>query len=397
MNKTFLGEIAASQTGPFGSQLHEEDYVKTGTPIVTVEHLGELGFSTQNLPRVSEEDVRRLSKYRVQEGDIVFSRVGSVDRNTYVTKLEDGWMFSGRCIRVRCDNNKVNSRYLSYYFRLNSFKKMMLNVSVGATMPSLNTKIMDSLPLYLRQRSEQDLIASTLENIDNKIINNNRIIEISEKLMREIFDYWFVQFDFSDKNGRPYKSSGGEMVYDDKLKREIPKGWKVLELGDIIKEAKKSSVQVNGARGRTGVYPFFTSGDEILDFDEYYVDGFNIFLNTGGNADVKSYYGKSAYSTDTWCISADKYSYMLLIFLESIKGQINNNCFAGSGLKHLQKNAFKKIKIVAPADDLLRAFNDLAQSSYQAISSYKAENKKLISLRDWLLPMLMNGQIKVSN
>ena len=86
--------------------------------------------------------------------------------------------------------------------------------------------------------------------------------------MREIYDYWFVQFDFPDENSRPYKSSGGEMVYDETLKREVPKGWKVLELGYIIKEAKKSPVQVNGARERAGAYPFFTSGDEILDVDE---------------------------------------------------------------------------------------------------------------------------------
>ena len=264
-------------------------------------------------------------------------------------------------------------------------------------VPTLNRNFIEPLQVKYHEKGEQDRIANILSILDDKISTNNKIIETSEKLMREIYDYWFVQFDFPDENGRPYKASDGEMVYDEKLKREIPKGWKAIELGDIIKEAKKSSVQVNGAREKVGAYPFFTSGDEILDFDEYYVDGFNIFLNTGGNADIKSYYGKSAYSTHTWCISADKYSYMLFIFLGIIKEQINNNCFAGSGLKHLQKNAFKKIKIVAPEDNLLRTFNDLAQSSYQAISSYKTENKKLASLRDWLLPMLMNGQIKVSD
>ena len=77
------------------------------------------------------------------KGDIVFSRVGSIDRSTYVTKEEDGWMFSGRCIRIR-SNTSVNSRYLSFYFRQSFFKKMMLNISVGATMPSLNTKLICS-------------------------------------------------------------------------------------------------------------------------------------------------------------------------------------------------------------------------------------------------------------
>ncbi len=152
--KVSLGELAHCQTGPFGSQLHEEDYVEVGTPIVTVEHLGEVEFSHQNLPLVSDEDKGRLSKYILTLGDIVFSRVGSVDRCTYVSSEEDGWMFSGRCIRVRCGDN-ISSRYLSFYFRQKSFKKMMNDIAVGATMPSLNTKLMNDLTLYLPSMERQ--------------------------------------------------------------------------------------------------------------------------------------------------------------------------------------------------------------------------------------------------
>src|SRR5690606_12848846 len=109
-----------------------------GTPIVTVEHLGEIGFNLDNLPMVSDEDKARLSKYTLKEGDIVFSRVGSIDRCTYVSKKEEGWLFSGRCLRVRF-NEKADAKYISYYFRQKYFKKLMLNISVGAIMPSLNT------------------------------------------------------------------------------------------------------------------------------------------------------------------------------------------------------------------------------------------------------------------
>ena len=137
-----LKEIAFSQTGPFGSQLHKEDYVENGTPIVTVEHLGEIGFIGENIPMVSDADKERLKKYSLKEGDIVFSRVGSIDRCTYVSKKEEGWLFSGRCLRVRC-NQSVDAKFISYYFRLKKFKEMMLNISVGATMPSLNTSLMD--------------------------------------------------------------------------------------------------------------------------------------------------------------------------------------------------------------------------------------------------------------
>ena len=109
-----LSDIADVQTGPFGSQLHNEDYVSSGTPIVTVEHLGNRKFTTQNLPMVSDADKIRLSKYSLKTGDIVFSRVGSVDRCSYVSDDENGWLFSGRCLRVRC-SDKVMPLYL--YFK----------------------------------------------------------------------------------------------------------------------------------------------------------------------------------------------------------------------------------------------------------------------------------------
>jgi type I restriction enzyme, S subunit len=122
--KTYkLEEIATVQTGPFGSQLHQKDYVNNGTPIITVEHLGENRIFHENLPRVSNEDKERLIKYSIQTNDIVFSRVGSVDRRALVRKKENGWLFSGRCLRVRVKSENVNSTFLSFYFGQESFKE----------------------------------------------------------------------------------------------------------------------------------------------------------------------------------------------------------------------------------------------------------------------------------
>lgn len=347
----------------------------------TKKHISEKAFKKYTALKVYPKDTVVIAMYGATVGEIGILKVDSTTNQAVCAILPN--------------HEIANPDY--FYYKMLSEKQNLIGLASGSARTNISQQIIADYETVIPIMAEQNKVADVLCAIDDLIEVNNKIIETSEKLMREIYDYWFVQFDFPDENGHPYKSSGGEMVYDEKLKREIPKGWRTLELGDIIKEAKKSSVQVNGARERAGAYPFFTSGDEILDFDEYYVDGFNIFLNTGGNADIKSCYGKSAYSTDTWCISADEYSYMLFIFLDSIKQQINNNYFAGSGLKHLQKNAFKKIKIIAPEENLLRTFNDLAQSSYLAISSHKAENKKLASLRDWLLPMLMNGQVKVKD
>ena len=174
MNRHFLRDIADIQTGPFGSQLHKEDYVDIGTPIVTVEHLGNRVFTEQNLPKVSDEDKARLSKYVLKEGDIVFSRVGSGDRCSYVDAAHDGWMFSGRCLRVR-PNTEVDPLYLYYFFCLEDTKQFVRNIAVGATMPSINTKLLGEVEVAYPSQTEQQKIVALLSALDDKIEINQKI------------------------------------------------------------------------------------------------------------------------------------------------------------------------------------------------------------------------------
>ena len=169
-------------------------------------------------------------------------------------------------------------------------------------------------------------------------------------------------------------------------------------IGDIIVENSKSPIKVGEAKDTTGIYPFFTSGDSILEWNEYLVDGRNMFLNTGGNADVKFYVGKAMYSTDTWCITTCKdMSDYLYLYFKSIKKELNRKFFHGSGLKHLQKPLLKEEPIYIPSREEIVDFNDAIQPMFDTISSNMIENKKLVSLLDFLLPMLMNGQINVDD
>lgn len=175
---------------------------------------------------------------------------------------------------------------------------------------------------------------------------------------------------------------------------KIPNG----KLKDILVEADKSSVQVGEAKQSTGEYPFFTSGSAILKWDTPFVNGRNCFLNTGGNADVKFYVGEAAYSTDTWCISSNKnmsdYLYLLLV---SIRPELNQKFFQGTGLKHLQKPLLKDRDIYIPDFDELQIFNEQVNPMFNVISENTRENQELIALRDWLLPMLMNGQATITD
>lgn len=184
----FLSDI---QTGPFGSQLHKEDYVDDGTPIVTVEHLGNRVFTEQNLPRVSNEDKQRLSKYILKEGDIVFSRVGSVDRCSFVDSQHTGWLFSGRCLRVR-PFEEISPLFLYYFFCLESTKKFIRNIAVGATMPSINTKLMGEIEVSYPDKQVQEKIANLLGAIDDKIELNNAINDNLEQQARALYQRMFI-------------------------------------------------------------------------------------------------------------------------------------------------------------------------------------------------------------
>ena len=168
------------------------------------------------------------------------------------------------------------------------------------------------------------------------------------------------------------------------------------KLGDIIVENEKSAIQVGEAKGVNGSYPFFTSGDAILAWESVLIGGRNCYLNTGGNADVKFYVGEAAYSTDTWCITANNdledYLYLLLL---SIKSELNKKFFQGTGLKHLQKPLLKDRSIYIPSKTEIIDFNTFVKPMFDKISTNMRENKRLDALRNWLLPLLMNGQASI--
>ena len=133
-----------------------------------------------------------------------------------------------------------------------------LNISVGATMPSLNTKLMDSIPLNLPSREIQDKIAGLLDSIDSRIENNNKVNQELESMAKTIYDYWLLQFEFPNDDGKPYKSSGGKMVWNDELKKEIPEGWECVQLGEIFLFVKGKIPKRLAGIQEDGLHPYIT-------------------------------------------------------------------------------------------------------------------------------------------
>lgn len=288
-------------------------------------------------------------------------------------------------------NDENCSGYLAY-----TLMQMNLARYQGqSAQPGISAKTISELPIEVPDLNYQKLVFESLNNLEKKIANNNAIVRQLEAMAKTIYDYWFLQFEFPNEEGKPYNSSGGKMVWNEELQREIPEGWNIEKLKDIIIENPKSKIKVGDVKNE-GDIPFFTSGADILATSELLVSGLNCYLNTGGNADVKYYYGDASYSTDTWCITAkDDMKYILPFILDKIKPSMDKVFFQGTGLRHLQKNLLREYSICIPNNDVSKNFEKIARDIFEQQHNLLAENRKLESLKEFLLPLLMNGQVTV--
>ena len=190
-----LGDISEIKTGPFGSTLHADDYVSDGTPIITTEHFktGALPRSKNGLPQVSDSDYKRLTAYTLDDGDIVFSRVGSVDINALITPFQSNWLFSGRVLRVRPQTD-ISSKFLHTRLETESIKTDIRTRAVGQTMPSINTEILKITPLVLpSSAAEQEQIGSYFAALDHLITLHQRKFEKLTNVKKSMLEKMFPQ------------------------------------------------------------------------------------------------------------------------------------------------------------------------------------------------------------
>lgn len=402
MKEKFLRELADIQTGPFGSQLHKEDYVADGTPIVTVEHLGNKMFSEQNLPRVSNTDKNRLKKYVLKQGDIVFSRVGSVDRCSYVDQKHDGWMFSGRCLRVR-PTSEIDSEYLYYYFCLEETKQFVRNIAVGATMPSINTKLLGEVVVTFPELEQQKRISGILSAIDSKIEVNQKINDNLQKQLYEIYKAWYQDFLCID-NLTLIESPYGK----------IPQGWHYSMLGDLCKSVSVTHnfnterlIFLNTGDVEDGI---FLHSDYMAVADMPGQAKKTIMQNDILYSEIRPINRHFAYvdfqadnyvvSTKLMVIRATSFDSRRLyhfLTLQDTLEELQMQAESRSGtFPQIRFENISKLPILIADSNTETAFVTLLHAAYNQIEHNNSENKKLSELRNSLLPQLMSGKIDVS-
>jgi type I restriction enzyme, S subunit len=434
MSKTAFSFIPASQ---FCSKVvdgtHESPKAVTvGKPLITSKHIKGRNIDFENAYLISLDDFTSINKRsQVYQWDVIISMIGEYCGYCYVERNENV-DYAIKNVGVFRAGSQVNAEWLYYYLNSPIGRSHLRSCRGGSSQPYLSLGALRSLPILVPASEDQKKqIVHVLSTLDAKIELNNRTNEELEGMAKLVYDYWFVQFDFPITaaqaaamgkprlEGKPYRASGGKMVYNDALKREIPDGWisgNLESLGKIV-GGSTPSTEVSGYFCQRGT-PWITPKDMSNSTGNRFIDRGSIDVTSEGiiaaslktlpagtvlmssrapigylavarnavttNQGLKSIVPGNGFSTD--------YIYFTL---NHFMGLIKANA-SGSTFKEISGGTLKAVQIHLPPGDLVTKFTEYASCLSSQQSLLEQQNQELTELRDWLLPMLMNGQVTVT-
>ena len=388
------------------------------------------GFDFSSTDFVSKERDTLLRKGKLRRGDIVMTTRGTIGNVAYYgdhASYEHIRINSGMVI-LRADAKKLDPYFLYSFLRSDLFKKQTRSQGSGSAQPQLPIGSLRNIVIPQFDFADQQDIGKVLATLDDKIELNNRINEELEGLAKLLYDYWFVQFDFPvtaaqaaamgkpKLEGKPYRASGGKMTYNEALKREIPEEWdgrKLEEFEKNIITGKTPSTLVPEYHG--GDIPFICIGD--VRGNMHVVETELTLSKLGADSQRNKYIPKGAICVT--CIASpgliafasedsqtnqqlnsvicemEEHRYFLYFELKQ-HFRFSSGAKTGNTFSNMNKGDFSAIPVLVPPDDILRKFHELVSPNISLALVNSLQNKELTELRDWLLPMLMNGQVTVS-
>ncbi|EBF9651575.1 restriction endonuclease subunit S [Salmonella enterica] len=409
--KTTLGQVAQVFTGfPFKSNDYSED--PHDIKLLRGDNIAQGTLRWDDAKKWPKSEYEKYAQYQLKEDDVVLAMdrpwIGAGLKYSSVRKEDLPSLLVQRTARLR-GSAELDIIYLKYIIASPWFSKYIQSINTGSLVPHISSKQIKDFPVNLPSVQQQKRLSSVLAAIDNKIDINNRINAELEAMAKTLYDYWFVQFDFPDTNGKPYKASGGKMVYNATLKREIPVGWNTSTLWNIAKYTNGLAMQKY--REDSDVYLPVIKIREMnngisaeterarVDIPEAAVinDG-DVLFSWSATLDVKIWsQGEGALNQHIFKVSSDSYPksfyyFELLNYLKHFKmiAELRKTTMGHITLDHL-----KQAYICLPPLFLLEEFNSKVHDIFQQHLLLEKENRSLIKLRDWLLPLLMNGQVTV--
>ena len=344
---------------------------------------------------------------KFEQGDILLGNIRPYFKKIWLAEFDGGC--SPDVLVIRPEHG-VSSKFLYAYLSTDSFFDYDMKGAKGSKMPRGDKDHIMRYEIIIPD--EQEKIGSFIIDINKKITNNNAIAAELEGMAKDLYDYWFVQFDFPDENGKPYKSSGGKMVWNEELKREIPEGWEVDRLGKVCDTLLGGTPDTENALYWNGDIPWLNSGEvatsPVLNAEktitkEGLKNSATSFASAGAVVmSITRYIRPSILGIDA-CFNQSVIAvipneqihstYLYLFMLSQVERYMRLR--TGAQQPHINKETVDSTLITLPVDSVLNQFYDRVESLFERQMIAMKEAKELESLRDFLLPMLMNGQVKV--
>ena len=397
---------ASLQTGPFGTQLKASDYVDEGIPVINVRNIGFGDIRPENLEYLDARMVEKLSAHLLEEDDIVFGRKGAVERHAFIGKIGLGWIQGSDCLRLRLNSERVNNRFISYYFKTQEHQDWMKAVcSFGATMASLNQDIVKLIILPLPPLETQKKIAAILSAYDDLIENNKRRIALLENMAEEIYREWFVRFRFPN-----YKNA--------EFEKGIPKGWVELPISQILDFksgfAFKSETYVNDGKYGVVTIKNVHDGKFISDCTDTINDlpsrlpkhclikNADILMSLTGNVGrVCLAQGGNLLLNQRVVVIKPKnsqhQSFIYWLFRQKSMMTLCEMISTGTAQQNLSPIKLGNQEIICPANDVLLSFDEKITPITKMTLSLRAQITHLEKMRNQLLPRLISGKLTVEN
>jgi type I restriction enzyme S subunit len=372
------------------------------------------GFELNNLDFISKEKDELLRKGKLERGDIVLTTRGTVGNVAFYNSLIpfNNIRINSGMVLLRVDTTKIDPYYLYIFLRSKLFSTQVLTQGSGSAQPQLPIGSLRNIVFPWKKVDEQNQIAKILSDLDSKIELNNKINAQLEAMAKLIYDYWFVQFDFPDAKGKPYKSSGGKMVFNEELKREIPEEWEVKRLGETLHTELGGTPSTKNPEYWDGDLPWLNSG-EIANFPIIESE-----LKITEKAIAKS--ATALMPAGTCPLSITRHLRPSILGIDACANQSVVGVYESENIKssyiypylvneiprlmtlrsgaqqpHINKKTVDDSLMIIPSQEIQSIYHQKVGSMYKKIVNSAKENQKLSELRDWLLPMLMNGQVRV--
>ena len=360
----------------------------------------------ESIYRGDEELYKLWMKDEVERGDILLTSEAPSGQ-AMIWNSDEKIILSQRLYALRVNKNLVDNNYLKYFIQSPIGQKSIVRNNSGSTVSGISAKTFKNIKILIPDLENQQAISKILLTIDQKIQINNQINQELEAMAKTLYDYWFVQFDFLDLNGKPYKSSGGKMVYHPELKREIPEGWGVERLGDIsqyVSEkvdsfelnienyvgtdnmiADMGGIELTTSIPKSGTSTKFSAGDILISNIRPYFKKIWLSDRTGGC------------SADVLCIRTNRTIPKEFVYATLARDDFFNYDVAGSKGSKMPRGDKKHIMEYPIVFEfgVAEQYSKIVRPIYEAVHENNNQNQELTKLRDWLLPMLMNGQVKV--